>query len=520
MGQPILVGHHSERHARKDAERIENGMRKAVKAWETSQYWECRAKGAIRAAKCKELPGVRARRIKGLEADLRRLKAEYTPNPGVNPIMQHTWNETDPNAERIEHVWCGQGRGGSWVPTRSLPHIETRNARWIAHIENRLIYERAMLEEAGGTAADKYTIEPGGKVLVRGEWVVVLKINKTGGKINSVTTNRRYVSKVGIEEVKDYRAPEGDEAARVKAVMKLTPLCNYPGDDVLNITQEQWNDIYTDHKTTRNVKGTETQGAHRVRHVMSFKARQLGYTKETKAWDIVPVYITDAKRKDPPPPDTTERPQITAPEEVDHRPVYKAPEPTIFDAMKDTLEQGIKTVVAPQLFPTPPDIADRMVELSDHVGRCETDNDELFSILEPSAGTGNILNALYKHPDSERCAITAVEINHGLYEALCERFENGRFECRDFLACNGILGTFDRIIMNPPFENAADIKHINHALTMLKPGGRLVALCANGPRQREAFMGIADYWEDLPAESFKEQGTSVNVALMAISKED
>jgi hypothetical protein len=126
--------------------------------------------------------------------------------------MQHAWNETDPDAERIELVWCGQGRGGSWVPTRSLPHIEARNARWIAHIENRLIYERAMLEEAGGTAADKFTIEPGGKVLVRGEWVVVLKINKTGGKINSVTTNRCYVSMVGIEEVKDYRAPEGDIA--------------------------------------------------------------------------------------------------------------------------------------------------------------------------------------------------------------------------------------------------------------------------------------------------------------------
>ena len=36
LGQPILRGHHSERHARKDAERIENGMRKAVKMWDTS----------------------------------------------------------------------------------------------------------------------------------------------------------------------------------------------------------------------------------------------------------------------------------------------------------------------------------------------------------------------------------------------------------------------------------------------------------------------------------------------------
>lgn len=36
LGQPILVGHHSERHARRDAERIENGMRRAVNLWETS----------------------------------------------------------------------------------------------------------------------------------------------------------------------------------------------------------------------------------------------------------------------------------------------------------------------------------------------------------------------------------------------------------------------------------------------------------------------------------------------------
>jgi hypothetical protein len=64
-------------------------MRKAVKAWETSQYWEYKAKGAIRAAKYKKLPAVRARRIKSLEADLRRLKTEYTPNPGVTHHAAH-----------------------------------------------------------------------------------------------------------------------------------------------------------------------------------------------------------------------------------------------------------------------------------------------------------------------------------------------------------------------------------------------------------------------------------------------
>jgi len=46
--------------------------------------------------------------------------------------------------------------------------------------------------------------------------------------------------------------------------------------------------------------------------------------------------------------------------------------------------------------------------------------------------------------------------------------------------------------------------------------GIFVTLCANGPRQREAFRDQAVYWEDLPPGSFKEQGTGVNVALMVL----
>lgn len=73
--------------------------------------------------------------------------------------------------------------------------------------------------------------------------------------------------------------------------------------------------------------------------------------------------------------------------------------------------------------------------------------------------------------------------------------------------------------MNPPFENGADIRHIGHARTFLKPGGRLVAICANGPRQREALMPIADEWIDLPEDAFKESGTSVRTAILVITKE-
>src|SRR4051812_39753835 len=72
LGQPILRGHHSERHARRDQERIERGMRTAVQLWRTSEYWKHRAAAAIRHAKYKERPDVRARRIKSIEADKRK----------------------------------------------------------------------------------------------------------------------------------------------------------------------------------------------------------------------------------------------------------------------------------------------------------------------------------------------------------------------------------------------------------------------------------------------------------------
>jgi hypothetical protein len=74
MGQPILIGHHSERKARRDKERMDNQMRKALKLWDTSKYWTDRAAGALANAKYKELPAVRYRRIKGLETDKRKFE--------------------------------------------------------------------------------------------------------------------------------------------------------------------------------------------------------------------------------------------------------------------------------------------------------------------------------------------------------------------------------------------------------------------------------------------------------------
>lgn len=404
FGQPILVGHHSEKRARKDAERIENRMRKAITMWDQSQYWQQRAKGTIRHAKYKERPDVRARRIKGIEADKRkqeRHKAEAVRGlkfwEGGFKLKHRETDETRPleiieeNRERIcaflgsdsELGYLpvvkqeGERSGGSWhawdvlrpdgeryaacpsctvaecqeAARRHYPRLIERYDRWITHYENRLCYERAMLESDGGTI------------------------------------------------------PENNG----------TPIEEKP----------------------------------------------------------------------------------TAPN------TYKAPARTAFDDMRDSLKAGVQVVSAPQLFPTPPELAKRVIELAEI--------DPGVTVLEPSAGTGNLVKAIRESVDTE---VVGVEVNRELCRHLEKRFESFELQVRnaDFLTCNGDLGKFDRIVMNPPFANGADIKHILHALTFLNPGGRLVAICANGPRQQAALMPQAEQWIELE-DAFVEAGTNVRTAI-------
>lgn len=485
-GQPILIGHHSERRARKDAERIENGMRKAVKMWETSQYWERRARGAIRAAKYKERPDVRARRIKGLEADRRKqernikhaekcLKAwniepltlDYALK--VTGYLDHMTSHCFTLAEfpRDHHTY--EGAMSYWsalnekivtpdqVKALRIPALQKAIAyaeRWLAHLDNRLLYEKTMLEGQG--ASDLLKPAPRLKQL----------------------------------PICNYRAPEGLD---IPNIYNRGELVHYPQ---VEMTKAEYAKIYNDYKATRIINNS-----HRVRTAM---------IKHT----LVAVFLTDSKEHEKPAlierKQTEERATVTAP-----TPVHVPPEPDKkaekFEAMKKTIREGVKTVVVPQLFVTPPEIAERMVELAGDI----TGN----RILEPSAGTGNILKAVGH--SRTNCKAVAVEINSNLARQLKNTFfANIEIVNTDFLSCTENLGQFDKVIMNPPFENAVDIKHIKHALTMLKPGGRLVALCANGPRQQEAFKKIAIHWEDLPAGSFKEQGTGVNVALLVIDKAD
>lgn len=587
FGQPILVGHHSEKHARRDAEKIDNGMRRAVKMWEQSKYWEQRAAGALRHAKYKERPDVRGRRIKGLEADKRRQErylATYTQSLEVWRKVAATEDaeQRDKLAEfvsgrdsahlsykfplseypRTEHTYEGDmslysaiidhiidGAKAAELAIRTLERC-TRDGssyhRWIAHYNNRIAYERAMLAEDGGLVAEQEEIKIGGRVLVRGEWVTVLRINRKDGKVCSFTTNRRYCRVIGVEEVKGYEPPSEEQAADVAQAIKRPPLCNYPGERFATCTEAEWKAIHKDYKSTVHViEATETTARHCVRYAIGFKLHlpeptpkeiEFEAQRSTRAHIYWPVYITDAKRKDPPAKDTVPAPvHIPRPtpdlaaltERAERATAQRQPDPTAakFEALRETVKAGVHVVSAPQLFPTPPDLARRMAdEAGILAGR---------RVLEPSAGTGNLIRAAMDNATGFDCfSLVAVEQNYNLVQQLERQrnvtvyanSQNFRIVQADFLGCNpdhvGLetLGYFDVILMNPPFANGDDIKHIKHAITFLKPGGRLVAICANGPRQNEQLRPMIEEaggtWEPLPAGTFEESGTGVNTALI------
>jgi hypothetical protein len=330
------------------------------------------------------------------------------------------------------------------------------------------------------------------------------------------------VSLRNVEEIRDYEAPAAEVADLAKEANKLPPLCNYPGEGFQHMTAAKYKATYSDYKGTleagqgaknhwdRCVMGApEGVGRHRVRVLFCFQ----GGGKST----IQGVFLTDTKETKPPKIEDSmsARPVLPGPVREVYASTYKAPEATVFDALKDTLKAGVQVVTANQLFPTPNDIARRMVELAD-IQRGDR-------ILEPSAGTGAILGALgcrmFAEPSDvpylERDQVRAVEINSKLAARLEVEFPPFKTHCADFLTLTGDdLGMFQKILMNPPFENGSDIKHIQHALGFLADGGRLVGICANGPRQNDQIKPRASEWHILPAGTFA--GTNVTAALFVI----
>lgn len=153
FGQPILVGHHSERRMRNHLERIHQNRGKAIQASKRADYWQRRAAKVYRRAEQRHTAPAIHRRINELERLLR---------------IQQRYAQQSPKSMSVK--------------------------RWIWFYQNRIAFEQALLatipkEQTPLTKAD---VKVGGAIL-RGttlsgwSWSIIERVNQ---KTVSYTSNR------------------------------------------------------------------------------------------------------------------------------------------------------------------------------------------------------------------------------------------------------------------------------------------------------------------------------------------
>lgn len=168
-----------------------------------------------------------------------------------------------------------------------------------------------------------------------------------------------------------------------------------------------------------------------------------------------------------------------------------------------------------QFFETPSDVADWLVMLAGGIQKDDT-------VLEPSAGRGALIKAVHRAcPDVQVECYELMPENRDFLQTL----ENVILLGEDFT--KDCVGTYSKIVANPPFSKNQDIKHVRLMYEHLKEGGTLAAITS--PHWKMASeKKCADFrqWlEEVHAEvfeissgEFKESGTSISTMAVVIKK--
>ena len=175
-----------------------------------------------------------------------------------------------------------------------------------------------------------------------------------------------------------------------------------------------------------------------------------------------------------------------------------------------------------QFFATPTELADYIVSIAQI-----KDSD---SVLEPSAGQGAIVEAIYRA--NKECSIDAIELmpeNFKILQSKQDSTESLSWE-GDFLELEKKLrlsNAFEKIIANPPFSKNQDIDHVQAMYRCLKSGGRLVSIMSTHWQRsdnekekdfRDWIEEIGGFIKTVPAGTFKESGTNVETVIVVIDK--
>jgi len=170
-----------------------------------------------------------------------------------------------------------------------------------------------------------------------------------------------------------------------------------------------------------------------------------------------------------------------------------------------------------QLFETPTEIVEKLID-----SLCGIDSTDI--VLEPSAGTGRIADAIAKrlnHSSQIHCC--------EIQDELSEQLEQKGYTLvkTDFLTYFP-EPKYGIILMNPPFADGQDVDHVMHAYNnCLGRGGQLAAIMSpsfqfNSKKKFSQFRKFIDdvgaYVTELPEGAFKESGTGTKTVMVNLSK--
>ncbi|MFC8671535.1 hypothetical protein ACFUEN_02530 [Streptomyces griseorubiginosus] len=163
-------------------------------------------------------------------------------------------------------------------------------------------------------------------------------------------------------------------------------------------------------------------------------------------------------------------------------------------------------------FPTPNPLVEQLLDLAELEAGCD--------VLEPSAGRGAIAEAAA----ARGAVVDCIEVG----TARAEHIRGGGYACEvtnaDFLTVQ-VERHYQRVIMNPPFADRQDIRHVQRALRFVKPGGLVVAVMLGSlsfrtdrltqdfrARVQEARGTITD----LPDDAFPDVGVRTVIAVIPV----
>lgn len=148
-----------------------------------------------------------------------------------------------------------------------------------------------------------------------------------------------------------------------------------------------------------------------------------------------------------------------------------------------------------QFYPTTEKVGKVAVEMAE-IGQ---DHD----CFEPSAGQGGLADLMPK----ERTVCVEVSKLH------CDilRAKGHNVIEADFLKLE-LMDKYDRVVMNPPYSQGRWQAHTEHAASMVKSGGILVAILPASARNKFELEGFECSWSEVFANEFA--GTSVSVSIL------